>query len=257
MDLNQDLLPFAVHVMVKRIIIETIGGSSLATLNFSLHETQLEVFNDRHRFKILCAGRRWGKSRLASYIVIIKALSKQDLVIWLVSPRYSQTLIIWRMLKKFLPKDYIKDIKEGTLSIELINGSTIWAKSGDDPNALVGEGLDFLVLDEAARVKPEVWETSLQPALMDKKGGALFISTPVSKNWFYLLYIRGTQDDKEYKSFHYTSYENPILDPEELDTRKTSMPELIYRQEILAEFVEGGGEDGTIKIEVVRYTDKE
>jgi hypothetical protein len=146
------------------------------------------------------------------------------------------------MLKKYLPRDYVASIKEGVLSIELINGSIIWAKSGEDPNALVGEGLDFMVLDEAARVKRDVWEVSLQPALMDKKGGALFISTPQGKNWFYELYMRGSQNDTEYKSFHFTSFDNPILDPKELENRRNSMPEQIYRQEINAEFIDSGGE---------------
>lgn len=211
-------------------------------LDLAFHERQLEIYQDTHRFKVVCCGRRFGKTRMASYIVIIKALSEPDQVIWLVSPKYSQTMIIWRMLRKYLPRSHISNIKEGELYIELVNGSTIWAKSADNPDALVGEGLDFLVMDEAARVKEEAWETALQPALMDKKGEVIFISTPKGKNWFYRLYLRGLEGRDEYKSFNYTSYDNPTLDPEELEKRRQTLPELIYRQEILAEFIEGGGE---------------
>ena len=219
------------------------SNQDMTELNISLHEKQLEIFNDSHRFKVICCGRRFGKTRLAAYTVIIWALTTNEQVIWIVSPKYSQTMIMWRMIKKYLPKKYVADIKEGELYIELINGSTIWAKSADNPDALVGEGLDFLVMDEAARTKTDAWEIALEPALMDKKGSALFISTPKGKNWFYNLYLRGINDTyPEYKSFNYTSYENPILDPEELEKKKESMPELIYRQEIMAEFIEGGGE---------------
>jgi tRNA(Met) C34 N-acetyltransferase TmcA len=166
----------------------------LTTLNFTLHEKQMEIYNDPHRFKVVACGRRFGKTRLCSYIVIVKALSKAEQVIWIVSPKYAQTAILWRMLKKYMPRSYIKDIKEGDMVIELINGSTIWAKSADNPDALVGEGLDLLILDEAARVKPDAWEVALQPSLADKKGEAIFISTPKSKNWFYQLYLMGMNE---------------------------------------------------------------
>ena len=98
-------------------------------------------------------------------------------------------------------------------------------------------------MDEAARVKQDAWETALQPALIDRKGEAIFISTPKGKNWFYNLYLRGiTQDESDYKSFNYTSWDNPTLDPSELEKRRLELPEDIYRQEIQAEFIEGGGE---------------
>lgn len=218
----------------------------MTTLNFSFHERQLEIYNDPHRFKIVCCGRRFGKTRMCAYIVIIKALMKSDQIIWIVSPKYAQTAIMWRMIKKYIPKNYVKDIKEGELVIELVNGSTIWAKSADNPDALVGEGLDLLIMDEAARVKPDAWEVALQPALSDKKGSAIFISTPKGKNWFYNLYLMGTNESMypEYKSFNYPSYCNTTIDgfAEEIERRKETTPELIFRQEYMAEFIEGGGE---------------
>lgn len=183
---------------------------------------------------------------MCAYIVIIRALMKADQVIWIVSPKYAQTTILWRMLKKYLPKNYVSTIKEGELVIELLNGSTIWAKSADNPDALVGEGLDLLIMDEAARVKPDAWEVALQPALSDKQGSAIFISTPKGKNWFYNLYLMGTNESQypEYKSFNYPSYCNTTIEgfAEEIERRKETTPELIFRQEYMAEFIEGGGE---------------
>ncbi len=183
---------------------------------------------------------------MCAYIVIIQALLKEERVIWIVSPKYAQTAIMWRMIKKYLPKQYIKDIKEGELVIELVNGSTIWAKSADNPDALVGEGLDLLIMDEAARVKPDAWEVALQPALSDKKGSAIFISTPKGKNWFYNLYLMGNNEElyPEYKSFNYPSFANTTIEgfTDEVLRRKETTPELIFRQEYMAEFIEGGGE---------------
>jgi hypothetical protein len=149
------------------------------------------------------------------------------------------------MIKKYIPRAYVKSIKEGEMSIECINGSTIWAKSADNPDSLVGEGLDLLIMDEAARTKPDAWEVALQPALSDKKGDAIFISTPKGKNWFYNLYLRGTNESNpEYKSFNYPSTANTFIQDfdQEIERRRLTTPEEIFRQEYLAEFIAGGGE---------------
>lgn len=203
---------------------------------------QKEVLQHPARFKILACGRRWGKSQMSSYKIIIEALKKTDGVYWIVSPTYPQTKIIWRMIKKFMPKQAIKRIMEGELYIELKNGTTIWAKSGDKPDNLRGEGLDGVVLDECAMLRPEVWYEVIRPALSDKGGWAIFISTPKGKNWFYELFMRGKdKNQSEYASFQYSSYANPILKREEIEEMANSMPEIKYRQEILAEFLDDGG----------------
>jgi len=132
---------------------------------------------------------------------------------------------------------------EGELYIELINGSMIWAKSGDNPDNLRGEGLDGVILDECAMLKPEVWNEVVRPALSDKQGWALFISTPKGKNWFYELFLRGLdKGQSKWASFQYRTHENPIVTQDEIDEMKRSMPEIKYRQEVLAEFLDAGGE---------------
>jgi phage FluMu gp28-like protein len=215
----------------------------VSSLNVALHPGQMEVYKDNHRFRILVCGRRWGKTLLSSYLVILAALNKPDGMYWLVSPNYTQTKIIWRMIRKNIPKDHVKRVMEGELFIELHNGSMIFAKSGDNPDALRGEGLDGVVVDEAAFVKRDVWEQALRPALADKEGWALIISTPKGKNWLYEIFLRGIDvaNHPDYSSFHYTSYDNPFLRKEELDEMVKGLPELTYKQEILAEFIEGGG----------------
>ena len=161
----------------------------MSNLDIALLPKQREVLENSARFKTLCCGRRWGKSRLAAYYLIISALSTPGSVYYLVSPQFPQTKIIWRMLKKYIPKSSISRIMEGELYIEFKNGSLIFAKSGDNPAGLRGEGLDGVVIDEAAFVKPEVWNEAIRPALSDKNGWALLISTPFGKNWFYEIFL--------------------------------------------------------------------
>jgi|WetSurMetagenome_2_1015567.scaffolds.fasta_scaffold00223_20 phage FluMu gp28-like protein len=214
----------------------------MTTLNVNLHPNQIDVFNDPARFKILICGRRWGKSTLAAYIVLIAALSKKNGTYFLVSPTYSQTSIIWRMIKKIIPMNLVEKIMEGDKYIQFKNGSLIFAKSGDSPDALRGEGLDGVVLDEAAMLKREVWEQAIRPALADKEGWAVFISTPKGRNYLFNLYLKGKNDQTgRYKSFKYTSYDNPFVKKEELDEMILGLPELEYRQEIMADFIEGSG----------------
>lgn len=214
----------------------------MAKLEIKLHPKQIEVYNSKARFKVLIAGRRWGKSLFSAYTMIISALQTPNGVYFLVSPSYPQTKIIWRMIKRFLPKEYIKRTMEGDLYIELINGALIFAKSADNVDSLRGEGLNGVILDEAAFMRGEAWTEAIRPALADKNGWAVIISTPKGRNHLFDLYMRGLDETQnEYKSFHYTTYDNPLIPPAEIEEMSKSLPEITYKQEILAEFVEGGG----------------
>jgi hypothetical protein len=212
-------------------------------LDLPLHANQEVVFDSEAKVKVLCCGRRWGKTILAGNVVVTKAFSVPNSMSWIVSPRYSQTMIMWRNINKIIPKQYIIDSSKGDFWIELENGSMVFAKSADNPDSLVGEGLDLCVVDEAARVKPEAWEVSLQPTLIDSDGDALLLSTPKGKNWFYTEYLKGGNEDfPEYESWHFSTYDNPFLKKEVIDRKLKTMPYLFYRQEILAEFIDDGGE---------------
>ena len=214
----------------------------MVSINVSLHEKQREVFQHPARYKILACGRRWGKTTLSAWIVILSAINNENTTYFIVAPTFSQIKILWRMIKRFVPQQTVKRIMEGELYIEFKNGSIIFAKSGDNPDNLRGEGLNGVVLDECAMLKPEVWNEAIRPALSDKQGWAIFISTPKGKNWFYELFLRGMdQNQKEYKSFQYPSLSNPLLVQKEIEEMATTMPEVTYRQEIQACFVDSGG----------------
>jgi phage FluMu gp28-like protein len=214
----------------------------LTKFEIKLHQNQIQIFKAPERFKIAITGRRFGKTYLAAYSIILSALKKQNGVYFVVSPSYAQTKIIWRMIKRFLPREYIKKIMEGELYIELVNGSLIFAKSGDNPSSLRGEGLDGVVLDEAAFLHPDVWNEAIRPALADKMGWAIIISSPKGKNWLYELFLRGLDDTQpDYASFRFSSFDNPLVPPSEIEEMSRNLPELSYKQEILASFIEGGG----------------
>ena len=157
----------------------------------------ITVDNESHLFLV-------GRSLIATHNswfgaskIIISALHKPYGVYWITAPTFPQTDIMWRMVLRLLPKKYIKQILLSKLCIELVNGATIWAKSTDKYDNLRGEGLDGVVLDEAAMMHPDAWFKVIRPALMDKLGWALFCTTPRGKNWYYKLYQKGVKGSSQ------------------------------------------------------------
>jgi hypothetical protein len=163
--------------------------------------------------------------------------------VFYVAPTQGQARdIMWQTLLE-LGHPVIAGSHINNLQIKLINGATISLKGGDRPETMRGVSLKYLVLDEYADIKPEVWEQILRPALADQKGSALFIGTPMGRNHFYELYKYGElSGDDTYRSWHFTSYDNPLLDPEEINVAKKSMSSYAFRQEFMASFEAKGSE---------------
>ena len=215
----------------------------MTELNIELLPWQQEVWNDETRFKIVAAGRRTGKSRLAAWMLILRALQTEKGHVFYVAPTQGQARdIMWQTLLE-LGNPVIINSHINNLQIKLVNGATISLKGADRPETMRGVSLRFLVLDEYADMKPEVFEQILRPALADQKGDALFIGTPMGRNHFYDLYQYGELGDAPtYKTWHFTSYSNPLLDSEEIDVAKKSMSSYAFRQEFMASFEARGSE---------------
>mgnify|MGYP003117465408 CR=1 FL=1 len=215
----------------------------MTELNIELLPWQQEVWNDETRFKIVAAGRRTGKSRLAAWMLILRALQTEKGHVFYVAPTQGQARdIMWQTLLE-LGNPVIVSSHINNLQLKLVNGATISLKGADRPETMRGVSLRFLVLDEYADMKPEVFEQILRPALADQKGDALFIGTPMGRNHFYDLYRYGELgDDPTYKTWHFTSYSNPLLDSEEIDVAKKSMSSYAFRQEFMASFEARGSE---------------
>ena len=154
-----------------------------------LHKAQKEVFDSDARWKILCAGRRFGKTRLGVQMCMEIALRGGRA--WWVAPTFAIARVGWRDIQattQSFPKEIEPNISIANMEFTLANGGQIAVRSADNPQRLRGEGLDFIVMDEAAFVKPDVWQEVLRPTLTERKGSALFISTPMGmNNWFYIL----------------------------------------------------------------------
>lgn len=208
-------------------------------INASPHPGQRVVHNSPARFRVLDAGRRWGKTRLG-VMECLDAANKGGTA-WWVSPTYKMSEVGWRPLRKMAARIPGVSVNLAERRVEFPNGGSVTVRSSDNPNSLRGEGLDFLVIDECAFVAEDAWIEALRPTLADRKGRALFISTPKGRNWFWQMYQRG-QDGGEWQSFKYPTGSNPHIDPGEIEAARVMLPELVFNQEFMAEFVdmEGG-----------------
>ena len=215
----------------------------MAELDIELLPWQQEVWSDDTRFKVVAAGRRTGKSRLAAYLLLVNALSEKSGQVFYVAPTQGQARdIMWQTLLE-IANPVIKSSHINNLELTLINGARIALKGADRPETLRGVSLKFLVLDEYADMRPHVWEQILRPALADQIGEALFIGTPMGRNHFYELYRKAELgDDPTLSSWHFTSYDNPLLPKEEIEAAKKTMSSFAFRQEFMASFEAQGGE---------------
>ncbi len=204
-------------------------------LNVDLHPAQLEIFNSTARFKAVAAGRRFGKSRLAAWILLIKALQSDSKDVFYIGPTFQQAKdIMWAMLKE-LGDELISAAHENTAVLTLINGRKIYLKGSDRPDTLRGVGLAYVVLDEYASMKPNVWEQIIRPTLADVRGGAMFIGTPAGKNHFYDIYTDALELD-DWEAFQFNSTDNPFIPEDEIEAARTSMSSMSFRQEFEASF---------------------
>lgn len=216
----------------------------MTTLDFKLLNWQQTVFKDSHRFKVVAAGRRCGKSRLSAVTLLIEALNcPEGSSVMYVAPTLGQArTIIWDLLHE-LGRPVIKSSHVNNLEITLINGKKILVRGADNPDSLRGVSLTYLVLDECAFIKQDVWEKILRAALSDKKGRALFISTPSGRNWFYDVYKLGLADsDEEWKAWHFTTADNETIDPKEIEAAKRTLSSFAFKQEYLSSFDNAGAD---------------
>jgi phage terminase large subunit-like protein len=216
----------------------------MSELNFALLNWQQEVFKDSHRFKVVAAGRRCGKSRLSAVTLLIEALNcPEGSAVMYIAPTLGQArTIIWDLLHD-LGRPVIKSSHINNLEITLVNGRKILVRGADNPDSLRGVSLVYVVLDECAFIKQEIWEKVIRASLSDKKGRALFISTPSGRNWFYDTYKLGQEEtDEEWKSWHFTTQDNETIDPKEVEAAKRTLSSFAFKQEYLSSFDNAGAD---------------
>ncbi len=204
------------------------------TINAKPHPGQAEVHNNPARFKVLAAGRRWGKTRLGvNECLDVAARGGRA---WWIAPSYKTGEVGWRPLRRMGAK--VKaEIRKVDRQVILPGGGWVQVRSADDPQSLRGEGLDYAVFDECPYMREEAWTEAVRPALSDRKGGALFIGTPRGLNWFFDLYKRAKQLDG-WASWTFKTVDNPYIDPDEIEAARQTMLSRIFQQEFEATFHE-------------------
>ena len=209
------------------------------TLDLSLRPAQGEVFSAKNRFRVLVAGRRFGKSYLSCIELFTKALERPGETFFYCAPTYRMAKdIAWKTLKKIVPKEYIRTKNETDLRLDLINDSTIELKGTENAMALRGRSLSGVVLDEAAFMDAEVWFEVIRPALADKEGWALFISTPDgTASWFYDLWCFVEEDTSDlWQRWSFTTIEGGNVSPTEVEAARAQLDQRTFRQEFEASF---------------------
>ena len=216
----------------------------MSELNFALLKWQQAVFKDQHRFKIVAAGRRCGKSRLSAVTLLIEGLNcpSGSAVMYIAPTLGMARTIMWDLLHE-LGRPVIKSSHLNNLEITLTNGRKILLRGADNPDSLRGVSLTYVVFDESAFIKEDTWQKIIRAALSDKKGRALFISTPSGRNWFYELFKLGQSgNDEEYKSWHFTTADNETIDPKEIEAAKRTLSSFAFKQEYLSSFDNAGAD---------------
>ena len=204
----------------------------------NLHKTQMETYDDPHKHKVVAAGKGWGKTDLVAKSCAGLAMTKPGSQGAVIAPFAKQAHYDYKLIRSLIPSNLIADQSVKWMNFELKNKAEVAMFSAENIEALRGFAWDWAIVDEAAFMDAEVLYV-IDSQVGKRDGDGWYISTPNGRGIFYDLYCR-EQQDETWKSFHYTTYDNPFYPRAVIDRMKATMPEIVFRQEILAEFIEGG-----------------
>ena len=214
-----------------------------------LHDAQLDVIEHASRFNILCMGRRWGKSSLGQHLV---AQHISQPIGWF-APTYKLLEEAWRNITKVYAP-IITGKNMSSKRIDFVGGGSVdfWSLDNADTVAR-GRAYKLVVLDEAAMAPnlEDAWQQSIRPTLTDLEGGAWFLSTPKGLNYFYELFQRGNSGDASWKSWQMPTSSNPYIRKSEIEAARLELPDIVFAQEYLAQFVTMDG--GRVRREWLKY----
>jgi hypothetical protein len=207
------------------------------------HSKQIAFRKSKAKRKVICAGRRGGKTVGMALIAVEQMLQGRRVLE--AAPTADQTDAFWRACKRALGEPIAAGVvykNETERLLEIQNGGRIRTKTAWDADTLRGDYADLLILDEYSIMSPDAWDEVGAPMLLDNDGDAVFIFTPKRRNHAYRLFARAKADDTgRWEAFHFTSMDNPHLSLAALAEITQDMTEEAYKQEVLAEFLEGEG----------------
>jgi hypothetical protein len=194
------------------------------------HINQQAILDNSERFRVVMCGRRFGKSELSQVEIISEALKGNNVAY--ITPTYKLAKTFFEKLVKVVPFENNKS----DLIIYFANGGTVEFFTGERLDNLRGRKFHMVVVDEASFIPnlQDGWLNSIRPTLTDYKGKALFLSTPKGKNYFHSLYLKGLQGENDWKSFKFSTYDNPYIDKAEVEDAKMQLPMAVFEQEYMA-----------------------
>lgn len=205
------------------------------------HATQEEILKGATRFNVVCAGRRTGKSRLALIRSLDYILNGKPVAYF--APIYRMMSEFWREAVE-LYRPIISTLNKSEHFFQTLTGGSFQMWSLDSAETIRGRKYALALIDEAAMVADleNAWNAVIRPTLADYEGGADFYSTPKGLNYFHLLFARG-QDltFPDWSSFQFPTSANPFIKESEIEAARQELPEDVFRQEFLAQFIQGEG----------------
>ena len=209
----------------------------MASVEIELTHPQGAIFDDTSRFRIVIAGRRFGKTTLAKSEILTEGRKKNRNIVY-VAPTYAMAKrLMWKPLLKSIPRGWITEKSTTDLTLTLKTGSRVILAGSKNYDNLRGDGNDLVIFDEPADIAREAWEEAARPSLADRKGRALFIGTPKGRgNWTYDLFT-----NPEWRAHEYTTLDGGWVDAEELASAAKELDPRTYRQEFLASFEDYSG----------------
>ena len=206
-------------------------------MDWTIDATRKAILKDPTRYKVICSGRRWGKSYFSLMYLLHKPFKANERR-WVIFPTYRQAkMVSWSILKNIFAGKPVS-INETELSITLSNGAKVELKGADKPDSLRGVSTTMVVLDEYSYMKENVWGEIIQPTLAETKGSALFVGTPTGvQNHFYDLFVKGQSEGGDYKSWQFTTLDGGFISAEEVENAKKNLDKRTFQQEYEASFL--------------------
>lgn len=234
---------------------------SLQKTTFRPHANQAVILGSNARFKTVNCGRRFGKTLMAAHIFVKKA-RKERQMLWWIAPTYKVVKRGYAEVLKQLPEGVLAHAPPPDTNFDagrpailrFKNGTRMEFYSAERPEGMLGAGVDYAVMDEAAIMPSRIWNQIVRPTLMDRLGGALMISTPRGRNWFYKCWLQGQDpEQRDWASWTFESWTNPTLPEGEVEDMRQSMPRLEYEQEVEAKFLAAGSSTFFFEDQAIQY----
>ena len=204
-------------------------------IQWTVNSTRKEILNDPARFKVIVAGRRWGKTIL-SLMYLLKDEFQPNERRWFITPTYRQgKMIVFPVLRQMFNGFMGAKLNESDMSVVFENGAELSVKGADNEHNLRGVELTKAVMDEMAYIKPHVWEEIIYPMLATTQGEVLFIGTPSGYDVMYELYSKG-KAEPDWRSWQFKTIDGGFVPKEEIERAKRTMDEVVFRQEFEGSF---------------------